>query len=71
MCLASDDSYFILRYSAESVAKAQATNQGIDEDGIEAAFEVGWESLDIVTSYVTKPGDAPPSLPLPLPLPPL
>ena len=40
VCLAADESYFILRYSAESVAEAQATNQGIDEDGIEAAFEV-------------------------------
>ena len=41
VCLASEESYFILRYNAEAVAEAQATNQGIDEDGIEAAFEVG------------------------------
>ena len=39
-CLASDDSYYILRYHADAVQEATSTNQGIDEDGIEAAFEV-------------------------------
>ena len=41
VCLASDDTYYILRYSSEAVQEAQQTNQGIDDDGIEAAFDVG------------------------------
>lgn len=40
MCLASEDSYFILRYLADAVQEATSTNQGIDEDGVEAAFDV-------------------------------
>ena len=39
-CLASDESYYILRYHADVVQEVTSTNQGIDEDGIEAAFEV-------------------------------
>ena len=40
--MASDDSYYILRYHADAVQEATSTNQGIDEDGIEAAFDVSW-----------------------------
>lgn len=40
MCLASEDSYFILRYLPDAVQEATSTNQGIDEDGVEAAFDV-------------------------------
>ncbi len=42
LCLASEDSYFVLSYSAQAVQEATQTNQGIDEDGVEAAFEVGF-----------------------------
>ncbi len=41
VCLVSEDTYYILTYSAEAAQEAARTNQGIDEDGIEAAFEVG------------------------------
>ena len=44
-CLASDDSYYILRHHADAVQEATSTNQGIDEDGIEAAFEVSGVEL--------------------------
>ena len=40
VCLASDESYFILKYNAEAVQVAMSTNQGIDEDGVEAGLEV-------------------------------
>ena len=40
VCVASDDSFYILQYSAEAAQQALSTNEGIDEDGIEAAFDV-------------------------------
>lgn len=40
MCVAAEDSYYILQYKPEAVAEAAATNQGMDEDGVEAAFDV-------------------------------
>ena len=43
VCVASDDSFYILQYSAEAVQQALSTNEGIDEDGIEAAFDVRGE----------------------------
>ena len=43
VAVAADDTFYILRYNAEGVQEAMATNQGIDEDGVEAAFEVGLE----------------------------
>ena len=48
VCLAADDTYYILRYSPEAVSNATATNQGIDEDGVEAAFEVVGEVAESV-----------------------
>lgn len=40
MCIAAEDSYYILQYKAEAVTEAFSSNEGIDEDGIEAAFDV-------------------------------
>ena len=45
--MATDESFYILRYNQEAMQEAMSTNQGIDEDGIEAAFDVrreggGW-----------------------------
>ncbi|XP_041479465.1 coatomer subunit beta'-like isoform X1 [Lytechinus variegatus] len=48
LCIATDESYFILRYSPDAVAKAQETNEGVTEDGIEEAFEVVGEIEEIV-----------------------
>ncbi len=47
-CVASDDSYYVLKYNAEAVTDALSTNQGIDEDGVEAAFEVLGEIEEVV-----------------------
>ncbi len=47
-CVASDDSYYILRYNSEAVSEALSTNEGMDEDGVEAAFDVLGEIEEIV-----------------------
>ncbi|XP_071805728.1 coatomer subunit beta'-like [Asterias amurensis] len=47
-CIATDESFFILKFSTEAVAAAQETNEGITEDGIEEAFEVVGEIEEIV-----------------------
>lgn len=41
VCIATEESFFILRYMAEKVAASQENNEGVTEDGIEDAFEVG------------------------------
>ena len=46
--MASDDSYYILRHQADAVQEATSTNQGIDEDGIEAAFDVRSYVLSVI-----------------------
>ena len=40
MCIATEESFFILRYMADKVAASQESNEGVTEDGIEDAFEV-------------------------------
>lgn len=40
MCIATEESFFILKYLSEKVAAAQETHEGVTEDGIEDAFEV-------------------------------
>ncbi len=40
MCIATDESFFILRYHADEVEKARGTPDVVTEDGIEEAFEV-------------------------------
>lgn len=41
VCIATEESFFILRYLADKVAASQESNEGVTEDGIEDAFEVG------------------------------
>lgn len=41
VCIATEESFFILRYLADKVAASQENNEGVTEDGIEDAFEVG------------------------------
>lgn len=40
VCLATDESYFILRFNADIVAKANETKAELTEDGVEDAFDV-------------------------------
>ena len=41
VCIATEDSLFILKYSAEAVEQAKDDKEKVTEDGIEDAFEVG------------------------------
>ena len=47
-CIAADDSYYILKYNSEAASEALSTNQGVDEDGVESAFEVLGEIEEVV-----------------------
>lgn len=38
--IATDDSFFVLRYDQDAAARARETKEGVTEDGIEDAFEV-------------------------------
>lgn len=40
VCIATEDSFFILKYNPEAVENAKETKDAITEDGIEDAFEV-------------------------------
>lgn len=40
VCIATEESYFILKYNAESVARSRETKEDITEDGVETAFDV-------------------------------
>lgn len=40
VCLATDDSYFILQVDTGAIAAALETKQGLGEDGLESAFDV-------------------------------
>ncbi|GBP91211.1 Coatomer subunit beta' [Eumeta japonica] len=48
VCLATDETYYTLRYNAAVVAQARETNTNITEDGIEQAFEVVGEVNETV-----------------------
>ena len=40
VCIATEESFFILKYKAAAVERARQTPDGITEDGIEEAFDV-------------------------------
>ena len=40
VCIASDEAFYILKYDSQAVQQAVNSNEGIDDDGIEAAFDV-------------------------------
>uniref|UniRef100_A0A673A7I4 Coatomer subunit beta' n=1 Tax=Sphaeramia orbicularis TaxID=375764 RepID=A0A673A7I4_9TELE len=48
VCIATDESFFVLRYLAEKVTAAQESKEQITEDGIEEAFEVLGEVQEVV-----------------------
>jgi hypothetical protein len=45
VCIATEDSFFILKFSAEAVEHAKDDKEKVTEDGIEEAFEVRVEVL--------------------------
>jgi len=50
VCIATEDSFFILKYNAEAVENAKETKDAITEDGIEDAFEVLTEIEECVAT---------------------
>lgn len=40
VCIATEDSFFILKFSSEAVENAKEAKDKVTEDGIEDAFEV-------------------------------
>jgi len=48
VCITTEESYFILKYSADAVSQAQETKEGISEDGIDDAFDVMGEIQESV-----------------------
>ena len=40
MCIATEESFFVLKYRTEAVEKARENPESITEDGIEDAFDV-------------------------------
>lgn len=45
VCLATDDCYFILRVDTAAISTAIDAKQGLGEDGLEEAFDVGFTNL--------------------------
>ncbi|XP_071327805.1 coatomer subunit beta'-like [Trachinotus anak] len=48
VCIATDESFFVLRYLPEKVSAAQESKEDMTEDGIEDAFEVLGEVPEVV-----------------------
>ena len=40
MSIATEDSFFVLKYKVEAVERAKSDKQNVSEDGVEDAFEV-------------------------------
>ncbi|RVE64372.1 hypothetical protein OJAV_G00125350 [Oryzias javanicus] len=48
LCIATDESFFLLRFLPEQISAAQGANDKMTEDGIEDAFEVLGEVQEVV-----------------------
>ncbi|GFQ86466.1 coatomer subunit beta', partial [Trichonephila clavata] len=48
ICIAAEDSFYILRYNSEAVTEAKQSNADISEDGIEESFDVLGTHLETV-----------------------
>jgi len=47
-CIATEESYFILKFDQEAVNNARETNTGVSEDGVDDAFDVQGEISEAV-----------------------
>lgn len=47
VCLATDDSYFILQVDTAAITAAIESKQGLGEDGLEDAFDVSLANLNV------------------------
>ncbi|KAK3858973.1 hypothetical protein Pcinc_034864 [Petrolisthes cinctipes] len=48
VCIATDENYFILKYSTDAVTNARENKEGVTEDGIEDAFSLVGEVQEVV-----------------------
>ncbi|XP_064089389.1 coatomer subunit beta'-like isoform X3 [Macrobrachium nipponense] len=48
VCIATDENYFILKYSSDAVTNARDNKENVTEDGIEDAFDLVGEVQEIV-----------------------
>ena len=48
VAVCADDSFYILRYDAQAAQHALSTNEGVDDDGVEASFDVVGEINETV-----------------------
>ena len=48
VCIATEESLFILKYNSEAVEQAKDDKEKVTEDGIEDAFEVGTSDEQIL-----------------------
>jgi len=52
VCIATDESYFVLKYSPEAVSKAMENKAAIPQEGVEEAFEVVGEISEVVKTGI-------------------
>ncbi|XP_074654066.1 coatomer subunit beta'-like isoform X2 [Tubulanus polymorphus] len=52
LCIATEESFYILKYSSEAVDQAKETKEGVTEDGIENAFDVIGEIEETVKTGI-------------------
>lgn len=48
VCIATEENYFVLKFSPEAVVKARETKEGLTEDGIEDAFDLVGEVQETI-----------------------
>lgn len=48
MAVCADDSFYVLKYNAQEAQRCLANNEGVDDDGVETAFDVVGEIAEVV-----------------------
>lgn len=52
VCIATEESYFVLKYNEATINAAKETKEGLTEDGFEEAFDVLGENQEIVKTGI-------------------
>ena len=56
VCIATEDSFFVLKYDPEAVIAAKDNPESVTEDGIESAFDVSIVTVGSMTRPHPRPG---------------
>ena len=51
VCIATEESFFILKYQADVVEQAKGTEDAVTEDGIENAFDVSYRARVFIRDF--------------------